>query len=141
MSDNPYSTPANEIAERLTELQETESWRSVIGPLLDVAGWSRFLGITLIVIGAFYCLTIIGAIVGWVPIWLGILMLKSGDNLRNGTIDASHQGIQQLSKAIKIAGITACVFLILLVLYFLFIIVVLFLGVASSTGPIPTSGP
>lgn len=141
MSDNPYSTPASETPARQSEQHGTESWRSVIGPLEEVAGWSRFLGITLIVIGAFYCITIVGAIVGWVPIWLGILMLKSGDNLRSGTIDGSSEGIRQLSKAIKISGVAACVFLVFMLLYFLFIIMVLFLGVASSSGPMPVTTP
>jgi preprotein translocase subunit SecG len=41
-------------------------------------GWLKFLGIMSIVAGAMYALTLVGIVVAWMPIWLGVLMVKAG---------------------------------------------------------------
>jgi hypothetical protein len=41
-------------------------------------GWLKFLGILMIVAGGCYALTIVGIIFAWMPIWLGVLMVKAG---------------------------------------------------------------
>ena len=63
MTDNPYSTPS--AGSMPPPVVGDASWAAVIHPLREVAGWSKFLGIMLIVIGAIYCLTIIGIIDQW----------------------------------------------------------------------------
>ena len=41
-------------------------------------GWLKFLGILSIIYGALYALTIVGIIFAWMPIWVGIIMVKAG---------------------------------------------------------------
>ena len=139
MSDNPYSIPASDISSSTGIPQSQGDWQYVVGPLQDVAGWTRFLGIVLIIIGVLYCITIFGAIIGWLPIWLGILLLKSGDNVKTGIAGATQLGISQLSKAIKIAGVAACVFLCFMALYIVFVIIAIAVGL--STAAVPPAGP
>jgi len=41
-------------------------------------GWLKFLGILSIISGAMAALSIVGIIFAWMPIWLGVLMVKAG---------------------------------------------------------------
>ena len=40
----------------------------------NMTGWLKFLGIILIIAGGLYALTLVGIIIAWLPIWLGILI-------------------------------------------------------------------
>ncbi len=41
-------------------------------------GWLKFLGILSIIGGGLYALTLVGIVVAWMPIWLGIIMVQAG---------------------------------------------------------------
>lgn len=47
----------------------------------QLAKWMKFFGIINIVLGAFYCLSLAGVIVGWLPILLGYWKLKAAENI------------------------------------------------------------
>lgn len=136
MTDNPYSTPAHGTFSHQPAAGDNVSWQPVLQPLQEVAGWSKFLGIMLIIIGVLYCLSIVGIIIGWLPIWLGVLMLKSSENVKSSAANQAVEGVRQLSSAIKIAGIAAVVFLGFMLIYIVFVIAMLVIGVASQA-PVP----
>ena len=41
-------------------------------------GWLKFLGILSIIGGGLYALTLVGIVVAWMPIWVGIIMVQAG---------------------------------------------------------------
>ncbi|MBD3246766.1 MAG: hypothetical protein GF333_07120 [Candidatus Omnitrophica bacterium] len=92
---------------------EEQSTQHIMRPLYEVKGWLKFLGIVHIVTGALQCLTIIGALFGWIPLWIGILSLKTANNLGEAedTDDAAaaRTGLQNLGLIIKILGIFAII--------------------------------
>jgi hypothetical protein len=45
----------------------------------NMTGWLKFLGIILIIMGAFVALSLVGIIIAWLPIWLGVLLLQAGN--------------------------------------------------------------
>ncbi len=45
----------------------------------NMKGWLKFLGILNIVGGALYALTIVGLIVAWLPIWMGVLLVQAAN--------------------------------------------------------------
>lgn len=51
-------------------------------PLANAAGWIKFIGISLIVLGSITALTIVGLITAWLPIWIGVILLKASNNAR-----------------------------------------------------------
>ncbi|MBG0783323.1 MAG: hypothetical protein H0S84_13730 [Bacteroidales bacterium] len=57
--------------------------RETVQPLQNAAGWMKFLGIVLIVYGGLIALSIIGVLIAWLPIWLGVLLVKSSNNTRS----------------------------------------------------------
>ncbi len=42
------------------------------------AGWMKFIGIVSIIVGALEALSIVGIIIAWLPIWMGIVLFQAG---------------------------------------------------------------
>ena len=112
----------------LTELFEPISSRSK---------WMRFLGILLIVYGVFIALSIIGLVVAWIPIWLGLLLVRAADASKNLIItedaDYAVELSENIGKFIKISGIVVLVWLVLTVVTFL-VVIPLAIGFATGAG-------
>lgn len=56
--------------------------RDVCLPLSTMTGWLRWLGIAFITQGVLSALTVLGLLVAWLPIWVGVLMVKASGSLR-----------------------------------------------------------
>lgn len=50
-------------------------------PLYEARGWLKFLGILNIIGGVAQALSIVGILVAWIPIWMGILLYQAGSNI------------------------------------------------------------
>ena len=136
MSDNPYSSPASTSGSPLPKPGADLDF-SAVAPLCLTAGWLRFLGILNIIVGVIYCLTIVGLIFGWLPIWIGITLNKASSSLQSGYARRSQQeiriGMDSLALVVKIFGVLAVIWLAMIALYFVgFIILMVFGGVMSS---------
>ncbi len=46
--------------------------------VMNMKGWLKFLGILNIIGGALYALTLVGLLVAWLPLWMGILLVQAG---------------------------------------------------------------
>ncbi|MEW6071105.1 MAG: DUF5362 domain-containing protein [Planctomycetota bacterium] len=92
----------------------------VAEPMERAQGWLKFLGILCIIGGVLYCLTIVGAIVGWIPIWMGVLLNKASNGIGEGfdrrRPEEIRQAFDRLRLAIKIYGILAIVGIGLMIL-------------------------
>ena len=49
--------------------------------LIKNSAWLKFLGVLSILQGVLVCLSIVGILFGWIPIWLGVLLLSTGSRL------------------------------------------------------------
>lgn len=131
MTENPYSSSL--FPDDKLQGESDLSWQYVTAPLRDVAKWNRFLGYSLIAIGVLLGLTIIGVIVGWLPIWIGILFLKSADNLKAGTAYSTNEAAVQLARIIRITGVCGLALLALFLLYCVSVFVILAIyGLAAA---------
>ena len=45
---------------------------------VSTSGWLKFIGIFFIIYGGLIAITIIGIIIAWLPIWMGILLYSAG---------------------------------------------------------------
>jgi hypothetical protein len=87
--------------------------KEISAPLYEVKGWLKFLGVLSIVYGALMVLTIWGIIICWLPIWMGLILLKAGRS-----VEAAHQngdkaelltGLGKIKTYFTVAGIAAIV--------------------------------
>lgn len=46
-------------------------------PLYQSRGWMKLLGVVLIINGVMLALSVVGLVICWLPIWLGVLLFKS----------------------------------------------------------------
>jgi hypothetical protein len=79
MDQTTLSTPQGQTRETLVINGIKQSAASL-------SGWLKFLGIVNIVIGALTALTLVGIIYAWLPIWMGVLLLQSGNSASNAQI-------------------------------------------------------
>lgn len=87
--------------------------REFARPLFEVKGWMKFLGVIMIIVGVIQACTVVGLIIAWLPIWLGILLFSTGSK-----IDAAFQsgnkadlmtGLGKLKTFFTIYGIMAII--------------------------------
>ncbi len=67
--------------------------RETVQPLQNAAGWMKFLGIVLIVYGVLIALSIVGVLIAWLPIWLGVLLVKSSNNARSAYLQGDKYAL------------------------------------------------
>jgi hypothetical protein len=67
--------------------QDNPMVRELSNPIYQARGWLKFLGVLSIIGGIVQALSIVGIIIAWLPIWMGVLMFQAGSS-----IDAAGQG-------------------------------------------------
>ncbi len=89
-------------------------------PAYEAKGWLKFLGVVCIVIGGFHAITIVGLLVAWLYVWLGVLLWQAG----NRAFQATHmrdplmleQYLRKLKTVIVIAGVVTAISVVATVL-------------------------
>lgn len=84
-------------------------FRRLLMPAYESKPWLRFLGVVCIAGGALSALTIVGLVVAWLYIWVGVLLWQAGDRvgqayLRNDPA-MFEQFMLKLRTLITIAGV------------------------------------
>lgn len=51
----------------------------------NMSGWMKLLGIITIISGVISVLSVVGIIVAWIPIWLGILLIQSASRANSAS--------------------------------------------------------
>jgi len=86
-------------------------------------GWMKLVGIVSIIQGALMCVTIIYAIIGWLPIWIGVLLLQASSAIEraeaSGDEFALRESLAKLKTYFVIQGVLFLVGVALFVLAFL----------------------
>ncbi len=93
-------------------------------PLASGKGWMKFVGIVSIVHGALIALTIIGILVAWLPIWMGVLLMQSANAIEraqlSGDADAMKESLARLRTYFVVLGVLILVGIIVSAVYFTF---------------------
>ena len=104
-------------------------------PLYLSKGWMKFLGVVLIGIGVLYGLSIIGLIIAWPMVWMGILLFQAAKHAEAGYIGDDEPLLMaaqwKVKKFFVIAGISTLVYLVIMLAIFA---IVFGLGALFSIG-------
>ena len=72
-------------------------------------GWIKFFGVLSIIQGSLLCLSIAGALIGWLPIWLGVTVFQSAKAAelaeRTGSQEYMEEALYRLGFFFKLNGI------------------------------------
>jgi hypothetical protein len=63
--------------------QDNRTVQELSVPIYQAKGWLKFLGVLSIITGIGQALSIVGILVAWLPIWMGILMFQAGSNIES----------------------------------------------------------
>jgi Family of unknown function (DUF5362) len=109
---------------------------NVMRPLNDAAGWMKLLGTLGIIYGVLTALTIIGLIIAWLPIWLGILLRKSAveaqDAYNSGDEAAAITATSSLQTIFKVQGVIVLIGLAMWGVMIVFLLIALILAAANG---------
>lgn len=123
MSSQPYAPPGP---------PSTASFdlATVFQPLAERAGWLKFIGVWMIIVGVMYSLSIIGAIVGVPVIIAGVNLMQAGGLLKTAYNNAGQmrEACSKMSTSALIMGILLAISLGLMVMYLLAIFALMVLG-------------
>ncbi|MEO0270238.1 MAG: DUF5362 family protein [candidate division WOR-3 bacterium] len=90
-------------------------------------GWIKFFGIVNIIAGILEAITIIGILIAWIPIWIGITALQAASSAEKASISKSEADLIQYHSKIRflfqLIGILIIVGIILGIIIFLVAIV------------------
>lgn len=95
--------------------------KEVSNPIFNNKFWVKFLGILMLIYGIFMALSIVGIIIAWLPIWLGILLMRTASNIEQAQILGNKIALikaqQSLSTYFTIYGVLAMIGLIFTVVF------------------------
>ena len=87
--------------------------REVSGPLYQARFWMKLAGVLMIISGGLTALTIVGIIVAWLPIWLGLLLYQAASSAElarsSGEVEALTKSVDKLRLYFTITGIVMLV--------------------------------
>lgn len=130
MMDSPYQTPA-EPAKPFSDGNSA----ALFEPFYRRRMWMRVLGVPLIIVGALYSITIIGAIVGIPMIFAGLYLVQAAGHFEGGyggNTARFYEGADKLSLAVQLGGIVVIIMAVFMVLYLAFIFLLIGIGAAST---------
>ncbi len=104
-------------------------------------GWLKFVGIMMIIVGAFQALSIVGIIIAWIPIWMGVLLVQAGNAADRLAQSMDSSQIAELLSKLRIYFLLQGVLIIIgLLMVFLVIILYLIFGLALLGGILGSMG-
>lgn len=103
--------------------------RQLAEPLYNAKFWMKLMGVFMIIIGALYALTIVGIIVAWLPIWIGVLLFQAAGALERaystGNESDAIEGFGKLKTYFVINGV-------LLLISLAFVVIGILMGGAAA---------
>ena len=106
--------------------------REVSAPLFAAKGWMKFLGVLMIIYGVLIALSVVGIIICWLPIWIGILLFQAATAVESTQASGSkmelYGAMSKLKTYFTIYGVLALIGIVVS-------IIALFTGVLASLIP------
>jgi len=111
--------------------------RRVVRPLASAKFWIKLVAGVSFVGGVLYALTIIGLVIAWLPIWIGVLLWQAAKRVEEaeatGSEEAATEALGKLGTLFTIYGVLTLIGLILTALWFVAIIVLVMSGEFEGT--------
>lgn len=107
-------------------------------PLYNAKFWMKLIGVVMIIYGVLVALSIIGLIVAWLPIWIGVLLFQSAGAIdqayNQGDQEAAIRAMDKLKVYFIINGVLLLIGIILAVVAFFMGGMAAFMGMQGMGG-------
>jgi hypothetical protein len=111
--------------------------RKVTTSCKEMNGWIKFLAIVWIISGGFYALTIVGIIIAWILIWIGIILLKVSNScgeVAGGKGESLGDMFASLKTFFLLTGIFTIITMALSAIWFIIFGIAMIGGILGETG-------
>ena len=102
------------------DAQQASVVRELGLPLLESKGWIKFLGIVSVIQGIIAVFTVVGILIAWLPIWIGVLLYQSATILErayhSGDKDTYYSAMAKLRTYFVIQGIMTLIGILIAVM-------------------------
>ncbi|UCG60671.1 MAG: hypothetical protein JSV52_10075 [Candidatus Zixiibacteriota bacterium] len=79
--------------------EQTRNIKEISLPIYQAKVWMQLLGVVMIINGIIIAITIIGILVAWLPIWLGVLLFQAASSAESAQVTGNkHQLLESLRK-------------------------------------------
>ena len=75
--------------------------RDISAYLLGAKGWMKFLGVLMIIWGILLAITVVGLILCWLPIWMGVLLFRAASALEAAQASGSQEELRMMMSKLK----------------------------------------
>jgi hypothetical protein len=99
---------------------------------VDTAGWLKFIGVFFIIYGGLIAITIIGIVIAWLPIWMGILLYSAGKKASDAQYTNNPMYLVEMMRKFKTFFIIQGVLLILGLIGILLAIALVGVGIFTA---------
>ena len=109
----------------MQDMNPNSAVKDISLPIYNAKFWMKLIGVVMIIYGVLVALSIVGLIVAWLPIWIGVLLFQAA-----GAIDVAYnQGDQEAAiRAMDKLKVYFIINGVLLLIGILFAIAGVFLG-------------
>jgi len=129
----------------IEHVASSETIKDLASYLAASAKWMKLLGVMSLISGILVCLSIVGAIVGWLPIWIGLILMKAANAARHaemtGDQSALAESLDRLRLGFKIYGILTLINLVIMVAYFAIFGAAMIAGIIGATSAASSGTP
>ncbi len=105
-------------------MEEESLVRAISSHLYNAKGWIKFLGVLLIIYGIITAISIVGLLICWLPIWMGILLFKTSTALEKAQVSGDRleliNSLSNIKTYFTINGVLALIGIIFIAFSFLF---------------------
>ena len=92
-------------------------------PLAQSKGWMKLLGVMMIIYGILIAISVVGLIIAWIPVWIGVLLFQAASAVEQaqlgGDADAMLRAMGKLKTYFTISGVLMLIGIIVGVVGFL----------------------
>jgi len=129
---NSYYIEKEEVMELNSDIEQ-----KVTTNCKDMNGWIKFLGIAAIILGGLYALTIVGIIVAWMPIWIGVILLRVANSTRevaDGKVESLGEMMASLKTFFLISGVATIISFVFSIIWLMVMGIAMIGGILDEAG-------
>lgn len=80
-------------------MEEKDLIKELSFPLFKAKGWLKLVGVMSIIYGVLTIFSVVGIIICWLPIWMGVLLFKAGNKIEEArAMGDKYQLLESLDK-------------------------------------------
>ncbi|CAN0552220.1 unnamed protein product [Ectocarpus sp. 12 AP-2014] len=96
-------------------MEQKELLKDVIEPIYRAKFWMQLTGVMLIISGILTALSVVGIIVAWIPIWAGVVIMKSAKAankaFQSGDASETKFALEKIKTYFTIFGVLILIYL------------------------------